>query len=69
MREVKTSIKSIQETISVCLENNLTFAAYRLPNKSKPELIVQKEHEIKPVDNLTDITINRHFADLSFTKR
>ncbi|WP_167612079.1 chorismate-binding protein [Maribellus sediminis] len=56
MREVKTSIKSIQETLSVCLENNLTFAAYRLPNKSKPELIVQQQHEILPVENLANIT-------------
>ncbi len=56
MRQVKASVKSIQETISVCLQNNLTFAAYRLPNQTQPELIIQKNVEINKIENLSCIT-------------
>lgn len=56
MRRIQTSVKSVEETISVCLQNHLTFAAYRLPNRERPELIVQKDVETAEVENLSDIT-------------
>lgn len=56
MDQIKKPVKSISETISVCLKNNLTFAAFRLPNKSQPELLVQKEFEPKEVGNLSNIS-------------
>lgn len=56
MRQVKALVRSVQETISVCLENNLTFAAYRLPKQLRTELIVQKSDDTQEVENLSDIT-------------
>jgi isochorismate synthase len=55
MSQTKTSVKSIGETISVCLNNNLTFAAYRLPNQSGQRLIVQKKSGVKKVTSLSNI--------------
>ncbi|MEZ5104557.1 MAG: chorismate-binding protein [Draconibacterium sp.] len=56
MKQVKESVKSIHETLSVCLKNNLTFAAYRLPNQKHPVLIVQRKLEVEEIDNLSNIT-------------
>lgn len=56
MRHTKASVKKVEETISVCLENNLTFAAYRLPNQTHPKLMVQEESEAAKVEALSDIT-------------
>jgi len=56
MRRIQTSVKSVKETISVCLQNHLTFAAYRLPNREQPELIVQRDVETATVENLSEIT-------------
>lgn len=56
MSRTKTSVKTISDTISVCLENNLTFAAYRLPNQTLPKLIVQKNYGTVEVEVLSDIT-------------
>jgi len=53
---VKESVHKISKTIRVCLNNNLTFAAYRLPEKAEQNLIVQKDSEIKYIDNLSNIT-------------
>lgn len=55
MSEIKTSVKSITDTISVCFKNNLTFASYRLPGKSKKTLLVQKDLEAKEVYDLAKI--------------
>lgn len=56
MSQIKKSVKSIGETISVCINNNLTFAAFRLPNKSQPDLLIQRGYEVKEIQNLSDIT-------------
>lgn len=56
MTRIKTSVNTIDKTISVCLKNNLVFAAYRLPNHKEKALIIQKEPEIHRVPNLSKIT-------------
>jgi isochorismate synthase len=55
MNQTTTSVKSIGETISVCLNNNLTFAAYRLPNQTEQRLIVQKKQDALKVPDLSNI--------------
>jgi isochorismate synthase len=55
MNQTKTSVKSIGETISVCLNNNLTFAAYRLPNQTEQKLIVQKKQDAVKVPDLSNV--------------
>jgi len=56
MDQTKTSVKSIGETIQVCLDNNLTFAAYRLPNQTEQAIIVQKNRAVAKVDSLSNVT-------------
>lgn len=53
--QTKTSVKSIGETISVCLNNNLTFAAYRLPNQTEQKLIVQNKPGAAKVPDLSNV--------------
>ncbi len=68
MSQTKTSVKSIDHTISVCLENNLTFAAYRLPNKAERLLMVQKSSITEEVKNLSKITGLKGFLIAPFLR-
>ncbi|MCY1719923.1 chorismate-binding protein [Prolixibacteraceae bacterium Z1-6] len=42
MQITSTEKISVSKGISVCLEKNLIFAAYRLPNQQDPEIVIQK---------------------------
>jgi len=66
MSEIKESVKSIDETISVCLNNNLTFAAYRLPNQTQKELMVQKSSGAEELTNLSKVTSLKGFLVTPF---
>ncbi len=66
MSQTKTSVKSIDHAISVCLENNLTFAAYRLPNQKKRVMMVQKKSKTEEVINLSKITGLKGFVIAPF---
>lgn len=66
MSRTKTSVKTIGEAISLCLENNLTFAAYRLPNQKQPKLIVQKDYKTGEVESLSEITSLKGFLVAPF---
>jgi len=68
MSRIKTSVKSIGEAISVCLNNHLTFAAYRLPNQTEQVLMVQKSPEMEEVDDLSDITQLKGFLVAPFLR-
>jgi isochorismate synthase len=50
---------SVADAVSVCVQKNLTFAAYRMPNQSKPLLIVQSakvSRHISEGDNFDALT-------------
>jgi len=64
--QTKISVKSISETISVCLKNNLTFAAYRLPNQTAQSLVVQKNRDAEELANLSGITNLKGFLVAPF---
>lgn len=66
MRRTQTLVKTVEETISACLKNNLTFAAYRLPNQSRQEVIVQKDYFTEEVRNLSNITELKGFLVAPF---
>uniref|UniRef100_UPI003217D5CB chorismate-binding protein n=1 Tax=uncultured Draconibacterium sp. TaxID=1573823 RepID=UPI003217D5CB len=54
MQIISTEKKTVSEGISICLEKNLIFAAYRLPNQKNPEIVIQKSAEkirIRETDN------------------
>lgn len=61
MSRIKESVQSIIETIAVCLKNNLTFAAYRMPELAEQNLIIQKNPEIKYIENLSNISSLKGF--------
>ncbi|MBN1413632.1 MAG: chorismate-binding protein [Bacteroidales bacterium] len=49
---------SVADAVSICVQNNLTFAAFRLPNQNQPALIVQSGAEprtISPGDNYNSL--------------
>ena len=56
MSRIKTSVKTIGEAISACINNHLTFAAYRLPNQTEQVLMVQKNPETEEISDLSKIT-------------
>lgn len=64
-REVKTK-RSVSEAISICLENNLIFAAYRLPHSEDPTIVVQTTPHIKSIDNLANLGTSRGFLVAPF---
>ena len=68
MSQIKKSVKSIGETISVCLNNNLTFAAYRLPNQSEKAMMIQKSAVAEQVQNLSNVTGLNGFLVVPFLR-
>lgn len=66
MRQKQSPVKSVDEIISICLNNNLTFAAYRLPNQSGAKLIVQKNYEAQVVEDLSNVMKLRGFLVAPF---
>ena len=61
MQKVAQITISVPEAISVCLANNLTFAAYQLPNANDPVLVVQKTAGVQTIDNLTALKRKQRF--------
>ena len=68
MSRTKTSVKTIGETISVCLNNHLTFAAYRLPNQTEQVLMVQKNRETEEINDLSNVTQLKGFLVAPFLR-
>ncbi len=42
----------MEEVVSTCMKNNLTFAAYRLPGAREVFAVIQKDHRLDYADNL-----------------
>ncbi|WP_346864467.1 chorismate-binding protein [uncultured Draconibacterium sp.] len=58
MQIISTEKTAVSKGISACLEKNLIFAAYRLPNQQDPEIVIQKSAEkirINEEDNYYDL--------------
>lgn len=66
--QTKISVKSVGDTISVCLKNNLTFAAYRLPNQTAQALMVQENRDAEELTNLSDVTSLKGFLVAPFLR-
>lgn len=66
--QTKISVKSVGETITVCLKNNLTFAAYRLPNQTEQALMVQESRKAEELINLSEITSLKGFLVAPFMR-
>ncbi len=58
MLKEKSAAIPVDEFVRACLEKNLNFAAYRLPNTDKKELVVQKDNNLKFLsDDKADFTL------------
>lgn len=55
MPKIVNDMHSIAEVLSICLEKQLTFAAYRLPNNKDITFVIQKDHRLKRVEDLTEL--------------
>lgn len=58
MPDSVTNIISISKAVKVCLEKNLVFAAYRLPNQQHSEIVIQtsgEKHIISPADTYSNL--------------
>jgi hypothetical protein len=64
--QTKISVKSVEDTISVCLRNNLTFAAYRLPNQTAKSILIQENRNAEELANLSEITSLKGFLVAPF---
>lgn len=49
MPTIQTDTISVYQAVKICLEKNLVFAAYRLPNSKSPEIVIQRSDKIKLV--------------------
>ncbi len=61
-------VRSVGDMISVCLKNNLTFAAYRLPNQTAKAMMVQEKRNVEELVNLSEITSLKGFLVAPFLK-
>ncbi len=68
MGDIKVPAKTIEETISVCLENNITFAAYRLPNEKKQFIVAQKDYEPETTSDFSGIGVGKGFFVAPFLR-
>ncbi|VAW17753.1 Isochorismate synthase @ Menaquinone-specific isochorismate synthase [hydrothermal vent metagenome] len=68
MQKTAKSTKSVYEAISVCIKNNLTFAAYQLPQSKKPILIIQSTPGINKINDLSELRKIKGFLVSPFQK-
>jgi isochorismate synthase len=66
--QTNITVKSVGEAIAVCLKNNLTFAAYRLPNQTAQALMVQEKNGAEELTDLTGITNLKGFLVAPFLR-
>jgi isochorismate synthase len=68
MQEVLKHTDSIAEALRICLGKKIHFAAYRLPGKTGIDLIIQKDPEMRALENLTDRLPSRGFLIAPFSR-
>jgi isochorismate synthase len=56
------------EAVSTCIQNNLTFAAYRLPNQDQPFLIIQKDSSLRTITQQDDFDTLKGFVVAPFSE-
>jgi isochorismate synthase len=69
MQDVLKHTDSITGALRICLDKRIHFAAYRLPGKTGIDLIIQKDHEIRALEDLTDRLPKRGFLIAPFSRK
>jgi isochorismate synthase len=60
---------SVSDAISVCIQKNLMFAAYRMPDVNRPILVIQSDPAIKRIGKGTDFDTLTGFVVAPFAMR
>jgi isochorismate synthase len=66
MEKVELKTTSIFEALKICLDENHTFAIYRLPRKQEITLVLQKNHDLKILSDQDEIPGKRGFLIAPF---
>lgn len=69
MPEVQLYTDSITRALRICLGKKVNFAAYRLPGDTGIDLVVQKNTEVQPLENLTYRLPARGFLIAPFSRK
>lgn len=64
--QLKESTINILELLDLCLEKNLTFAAYRLPGQTDNTVIIQDNHELYELKDISELTDKKGFLIAPF---
>jgi isochorismate synthase len=64
--QIKESIITISDILNLCLENRLTFAAYRLPGQTDITLVIQDNQELCELKDITELTKRKGFLIAPF---
>ena len=66
MHEVKTKTYSVFDALKVSLNKKLSFAIYRLPGEEEITLLMQKDHNLMQLDDLTELPDDEGFLIAPF---
>ena len=66
MQQVDQKIYSVYEALELALQNNLTFACYRLPGNQDVTLILQDTNELQELHHLQGLNSSRGFLIAPF---
>jgi isochorismate synthase len=65
--QTKESLKiSIYEALKICIDKRLTFAAYRLPGQPEITLVIQEDHDICELSDISELTAREGFLIAPF---
>ncbi len=67
MREVLHHTDSITRALRICLGKNIHFAAYRLPGSASTQMVIQKDPEMRALENLNQALPQRGFLIAPFS--
>lgn len=68
MQDVLKHNITIAVALRVCLTKKVNFAAYKLPGKTEPTLVIQKDITLKALENLTDSLPDKGFLIAPFSR-
>ncbi len=68
MRKETTVNITVKEAVKICIDHNVVFAAYRMPNCLDPEMIIQKSPEVHAISSDDSFDTMMGFIVTPFSK-
>jgi isochorismate synthase len=69
MQEVLPYTDSIAKALRICLDKKIHFAAYRLPGNNDISIVIQRDPELKALDNLSHVLPKQGFLIAPFSRK